>query len=256
MYGQLVLVDPHRPLDSLPLRRARLGYPLFSLGKLLHRYDAAVTLVDDAIKRLDEGLKAQGRSERILMIVGDHGEGLFRPAIAGRSHARYLYDANLEVPWILNGPGIANGHVVQGLAESVDVIPTLLDLLDIDGDDTLAGDSWLAHVQGRAKNTHKQAVLSVTRYGPVDKSRITTPDWTYIHNYHSKQRLRRGRSELYHYLDYNHRRNMVGSHPKRARVLRETMEEWKNQLDSEAIVYETTASEQDLQQLQALGYVD
>ena len=62
-----------------------------------------------------------------------------------------IYDAALGVPWIVRGPGVVRGLRVAAPATGVDLLPTTLDLLDVDpAPPPLEGDgrSWAAILGG------------------------------------------------------------------------------------------------------------
>lgn len=255
LFGQLVTVDTHRPLEVQPMRRLWLGYAPWG-ESLLGDYDSALNEVDEAVARLDAGLAAQGRQDRLLVIVGDHGEGLYTPKHAGRSHASWLYEANLHVPWIVHGPGAAAGHVVQGLATSVDVPTTLLDLVGLPPVPDVAGRSFADAVRGKADRTPRTDILSVTRFGPANKARMTTPDWVYIRNYKRDGTVKRGNEELYAGDDVEQRKNVVRQHPEEAKQLRKKLETARRITARDEITWQPESSREDLEQLEALGYVD
>jgi len=92
-------------------------------------YDAAVAATDVQIGRLLDALRSDGLYDRALVIVtADHGEELWDHG--GFFHGHTLYDELLRVPLIVKFPGNwAAGSVVDGLARSIDILPTIADLL-------------------------------------------------------------------------------------------------------------------------------
>src|SRR5262249_56281901 len=88
-------------------------------------YDGALAYVDQQIGRLLEGLAGSrpGR-ERLVVVVGDHGESLGEHDEV--SHGILAYDATLHVPLVVAGPGFPAGRRSDALARPVDVAPTLL----------------------------------------------------------------------------------------------------------------------------------
>jgi arylsulfatase A-like enzyme len=256
LFGQMVLVDAHRPLDWLPLRQARLGIYSWKGGNLVEQYDSELVRLDDALQRLEEGLEELGRSDRLMVVVGDHGEGLNRPKHAGRAHARWLYDANLHVPLIFSGPGVQPGHVVEGVTQSVDLAPTLLGLVGIEGDELLQGRSQLDAIQGERSRTQGDEILSATHYGSVNKARLTTPYWTYIRNFSADHELKRGEHELYNPNDLDQSRDVSKAHPEVIEALSARLQKETELLREDAMRWELEITEENREQLEALGYVD
>jgi arylsulfatase A-like enzyme len=123
--------------------------PLLEWGKLpedadpwMYYYDDKLRVCDaEVVGRLIEELKKWGMWEDTMMVFcSDHGTNLGdRPAIppfyrqdqpACPCHLN-LYDINLKVACIFKDPDLPKGVRVPGQARSVDIIPTILDLLDV-----------------------------------------------------------------------------------------------------------------------------
>jgi uncharacterized sulfatase len=65
-----------------------------------------------------------------VVLTADHGEEFGEHGRQGHGHS--LYDEVLHVPFVVRAPGLLPaGRRVGGLASLVDVMPTLLDLLDV-----------------------------------------------------------------------------------------------------------------------------
>ena len=258
LYLQMVVVDTHKPLN-LPA-----WFP--AQFKLTHgvrptpsdRYDATLPRLDDVLQQLDDELKRMGRNDRTLVLIGDHGEGLENPEWALRSHGRRLYDANLHVPWVMNGPGIQEGHRVSGLSESVDLVPTLVELYDLEPG-TLHGDSRVPQLQGSSE-TGEAMVFSETWFAQEHHARITTPEWTYIRNYATTDRggPDRGEHEIYAATD---RRQAVPLKAQDAKVamdrLEVQLEELRAEVGADPLIWEGEELTDELhKQLEGLGYIE
>ncbi len=103
-------------------------------------YDAAIAYTDDELRRFfDELATLDLIDPTIVVILSDHGEEF-------GEHGNYehdqLYTEHLHVPLIVRLPGGAHGGTrVSGLCSLIDVFPTLMELLEIDGPDTMQGTS-------------------------------------------------------------------------------------------------------------------
>src|SRR5207249_12152761 len=116
------LYDPHAPYEPPePYRKRYRGRP----------YDGEVAYADAQLGRLLDFLERQGLRGRTLVVVtSDHGEGLGEHG--EEEHMMFLYDSTLRVPFLLSWPGVLPaGARVNGQLRSVDVLPTLLDLLGL-----------------------------------------------------------------------------------------------------------------------------
>lgn len=98
---------------------------------VLPSYEAEVAYVDERLGELDALFGELGlRDDTLLVVVSDHGEGLFHHDLLG--HATAVNEDQLRVVWMMRGPGVARGRVVEAEpARLVDVAPTVLDLLGL-----------------------------------------------------------------------------------------------------------------------------
>jgi choline-sulfatase len=114
------LYDPHAPyVPPSPYDRRYAGRP----------YDGEVAYADAQVGRLVEFLDARGLRGRTLVVVtSDHGEGLGEHG--EDEHLMFVYESTLRVPLLASWPGVLPaGQRIRGLFRSVDLLPTVLDLL-------------------------------------------------------------------------------------------------------------------------------
>ncbi|MBW2121835.1 MAG: sulfatase [Deltaproteobacteria bacterium] len=133
------LYETHEGSEHALLRRG-----LIREGELaeFEYYDAKIRMADERLigpllGRLEElGIV----DDTILVVMSDHGTNLGdRPArqIPWREEGKIypqhttMYDHDLKVAMIISGPGLPRGRVVRGMVGSVDLAPTLLDLVGI-----------------------------------------------------------------------------------------------------------------------------
>ena len=82
---------------------------------------------DELVGRLVDALRGAGTLEQTFVVVtsdhgealGDHGEDM---------HGYFVYESTLRVPLVLRGPGVRPGTRLSGLARTVDLFPTVLDI--------------------------------------------------------------------------------------------------------------------------------
>lgn len=119
------------------------------VSRLLRRlYDGLVRDADEHVARLLAGLK-DGELERdtIVVVLSDHGEGFQEHGLF--LHGNTLFNELLYVPLIVRWPGrLPAGRVVDGFASLVDVMPTILDLVDVEPTGDLEGRSLLGYLEG------------------------------------------------------------------------------------------------------------
>ena len=98
------------------------------------RYRNALHDGDAALGTLIRGIRARGLDERTLWIVfGDHGEA-FGQHDGNYGHTFQIFDENIRVPMILAAPGVVAPQVrSERVVSSIDIAPTLLDLIGREG---------------------------------------------------------------------------------------------------------------------------
>jgi arylsulfatase A-like enzyme/Flp pilus assembly protein TadD len=116
------LYDAHDPYEPPPP---------YSQTYKSHLYDGEIAYADSALANFIEYIKRRGwYGNSIVIVVGDHGEGLGEHG--EDTHGIFLYDSTTHVPLILKLPdGADSGKVIEGQVRTTDILPTVLDLLDI-----------------------------------------------------------------------------------------------------------------------------
>jgi choline-sulfatase len=114
-----------------------------------HLYDGEIAYADSALSNFLEYIKKRGWYENsIIIVVGDHGEGLGEHG--EDTHGVFLYDSTTHVPLIMKLPGNMNsGKVVDAQVRTTDILPTVLDLLDIPVSSKFDGASLKPFLSGR-----------------------------------------------------------------------------------------------------------
>ncbi len=113
-------------------------------------YGLEISYVDQEFGRVLDALRADGRYDRTaIAVVADHGEGMedgFRKH--GWGAHRILYQEQIHVPLILRIPGASSGKTVERLVSAVDILPTVLDYLDVAPEGELGGRSLRPLMEG------------------------------------------------------------------------------------------------------------
>ena len=150
-YLQLMLVDTHSPVTVKTKEREK--YVLEGEPKRLADYRAMLKDFDSAVARLHR--KMSDKSNTYFIVVNDHGEGLNWPEHHGKGHGRNTYPSAVSMPWLMMGPNIPANHSISGIASQVDVVPTILGLLGIDGYEG-PGQNWSSSVLGETNQTTRE----------------------------------------------------------------------------------------------------
>jgi len=110
------LFDPHDPYEPPPPFAAKYKDP----------YDGEIAYADSALGSFIASLKKAGAyANAIIVVVGDHGEGLGEHG--EETHGLFLYDSTLHVPLIVKA-GVASHGVVDAQVRTTDILPTVLAL--------------------------------------------------------------------------------------------------------------------------------
>jgi arylsulfatase A-like enzyme len=124
---------------------------------LIALYDGDIREMDDQIVELFDYLKKEGLDKRTLIVfTSDHGEEFGEHGKVG-VHSHTVYDELLLVPLILHLPEILpQGAAHDAQVQSVDILPTILDLAGIEFKETpIHGKSLLPLIKNgqQAKNS-------------------------------------------------------------------------------------------------------
>jgi arylsulfatase A-like enzyme len=107
------------------------------------RYDNAVAELDREVAKLVAALEELGlRSTTLVVVTSDHGESLSERGFDG--HGFSLYAQEVQVPLLLSPPlPLDPARVVQLPVSSIDIFPTLYEILGVEAPTELGGRSLL-----------------------------------------------------------------------------------------------------------------
>lgn len=153
-------------------------------------YDEKVQRTDEKFRRFLLAVEKLGLSDRTLFILtSDHGTELYE-------HRRYdhgftLYNELLHVPLIIKFPRAIEQRVIRDRVSSVDLMPTILDLMDVrvtaDARQQFRGSSLVPAIKGERV---QRDIFSETDYRAYTYKRsIIAPDgWKLIYTLETKSR--------------------------------------------------------------------
>lgn len=91
-------------------------------------YDGEIRFMDDQLARVIDAVKARGRwDQTLLVVVGDHGEGLNQHGQPGHG---LVWEEQLRAPLLIKAPGVDAGRT-DVLLSIADVMPTALSMVDL-----------------------------------------------------------------------------------------------------------------------------
>ena len=152
------LFDPHDPYEPPPP---------FSERYRDHLYDGEIAYADTAVAHWIAFLKKAGAYDNAIIIVsGDHGEGLGEHG--EDTHGLFLYDSTLHIPLILKLPlaagTVPHGTVIDAQVRTTDILPTILAATSAAAPADLNGESLLPLIEGHGPSTSDRALFGETDY--------------------------------------------------------------------------------------------
>jgi len=126
----------------------RVNLPVEAQLSMRAAYYGMLNHVDDQLRRLINHKQLSHGHDTIMVLTSDHGEMLgdhyrFRKSVA--------YEGSARVPFLLTAPpefGIDKGRATDTVATHADLMPTLLDMLEIDIPDSVDGRSFYPQMRG------------------------------------------------------------------------------------------------------------
>jgi arylsulfatase A-like enzyme len=158
-------------------------------------FDGEVRFVDYYIGLIRRYLALKGLEEKTLFIItSDHGEEFGEHGYS--YHAKHLYEEVLRVPLIISSPAlIPSGLSIPTQVRSLDIVPTILDLLGIPPLAKHQGESLLP-LLSLASPPERPALSQIGENNPAEKKSelisFNTGDYKLIWDKHTDIK------ELYH----------------------------------------------------------
>ncbi|MCK5548245.1 MAG: sulfatase-like hydrolase/transferase, partial [Thermoplasmata archaeon] len=119
------------PLQKLILRGENPPYNMDRerLEWCYRSYYGAISHIDREVGRILDMLEETGAAgNTIVVFTSDHGDQLLEHGFMGKNA---FFEASIRVPFMIRFPGIVNAGRYDELTESVDLLPTLFDLLGL-----------------------------------------------------------------------------------------------------------------------------
>lgn len=132
-------------------------------------YDVRIRLFDGFFRELLAALKQHGiYDDSLIIFTSDHGESFAEPHNNGKMvadvHCNPPYDSEIRVPLIVKLPASAGQEPVgvDSVVSLLDIVPTVLSMLDLESDPPLRGRPLLAFAE-EAQRGQRSPVYAVNR---------------------------------------------------------------------------------------------
>jgi len=168
--------DPHEP---------HIAPPPYSQLFAHDPYQGEIAYADDCLGSILRDLEEMGERERtLIVVVGDHGEG--RSEHNEMTHAFLAYETTLHVPFLLWIPGLDSGLRVAEQVGTVDIVPTVLDLLGFEIPPDIQGRSLQPLIaarphRGAPRTYYAESLSPRLTHGFGELRVLYQGPWKYIH---------------------------------------------------------------------------
>jgi choline-sulfatase len=223
------LFDPHDPYEPPPP---------FAEKYKDHLYDGEIAYADSAVANWIAFLKKAGAYDNAIIIVsGDHGEGLGEHG--EDTHGLFLYDSTLHIPLLVKMPVKAAGSARRGVVldaqvRTTDILPTILAVTEVAAPAELNGESLLPLIDAHgASSSGGRALFGETDYplrwgwAPLRALRADNTKW-----------IEAPRAELYDLqADPKEMKNLYasGGENSKLQAMQAEMAKWKAKLPQAAV---------------------
>ncbi len=225
----------HDTMENSPYKKAnqRLNLPEYrdeeKIRYMISDYYGIIKEIDDWIGEILKTLDKNGLADNTLIIfTSDHGEML---GAHGMREKNVFYEESSHVPLLIRFPGeIKKKTVVDGYISNVDLFPTILDYLNIEGDYVSNGTSLRDLIEGNETDHGKYVVTEWDRGDSVPNYMIVKDGWKLIIPYTATSNVINAMYDLN--SDPHEMNNLLGLNPNRAdyeqkgEELRKDLLEW------------------------------
>jgi arylsulfatase A-like enzyme len=226
---------PHGPLN-VPVKYTEMYREVEELPERQKRFYGMISNIDDNFQVLQEHLEKLGLTDNtILIFMTDNGTAaghvVYDAGLRGNKGSEYEGGHRVPFMWRWPGGNIGGGHKVDQLTAHFDLLPTLVDLLDLDFEPAKAldGTSLVPLLSGQSENWPNRILYVDTQRGLnlVKYKQYSVMD--------SSWRLVNG-NELYHVSeDLGQTRNLFDTYPDIVARLSEAYELWWNSILNEGV---------------------
>lgn len=278
----LFYIDPHNPYSPPPAYQTlfdpewkgmpvsdwkhELGEPEpAKLANMIAQYDGTIAYWDAELRKLTEELDKRGLFDNSMLVyTSDHGEAFWEHGFWG--HNKIMYEPLCAVPLFLSFPVPIHfpplrrtSAVVEEVVSSVDIVPTMLDFLNVEPDPSARGRSAIPLVFGGDPGPERIAYCEeiLTRYGPYDVRAVRTKTHKYIRviNFEGDENY----GDLFFDLeaDPGEKNNIIASEPEQGAIHKKILDIRMAEIAGigEVEVDTVAVDEAVLERLRALGYL-
>jgi len=208
-------------------------------------YDEKILYVDSMVGEFLNSLKGKILDNTVIIIFSEHGEMFARHGRFGRSGTirGTLYDDVVNVPLIIKIPQQKSKRI-KGLVQLIDIMPTILDLLNTSSGQPLQGKSLIPLIEdnhainefvyaGALYNYRRPKPNLLYQFQSINES-IRNSRWKLIHEItcselenNTPKQIQDETFELYDLMhDRQENNNLIKDYPRIANDLKDRLSRW------------------------------
>ncbi len=172
--GEAKIITPHETKSI----------PWVEVERMKALYMGEISYMDSYFQQIRAELARLNLLENTLVVItADHGESFAENNYLG--HGGSVNDPSIHIPLIFSRPGrIPAGVVVEGLCESIDIMPTILDYLGLEALPEIHGRSLLPFLEGETMISDRSGYSEAMGSGDEKKSiwSLVRHDWKFVYN--------------------------------------------------------------------------
>lgn len=124
------------------------GFSDNRIKQLTKYYYGMISFIDQEIGKIKNALAEKGQLDNtIIIFTSDHGEYMGDYGLLKKGP--FMYDDLIKVPLFFWGKGISQGVVSNAIVENIDIVPTILNLIQCDIPYGIQGETLINILQNR-----------------------------------------------------------------------------------------------------------
>jgi arylsulfatase A-like enzyme len=156
--------------NKMIIKKGSLKFEKQDMIPIKALYDGEIRMADEIVHDIYSFFKNQGILDQTIMIItADHGDELLDHGLIGHASTNWggqLYDEIIHVPLIIRYPPLSQqGKVIDEMVELIDIMPTIFEIIGIQGNRWIQGRSFLGLIQGRESSWKKYAFSETSLCG-------------------------------------------------------------------------------------------
>jgi len=213
-------------------------------------YHGEIQYIDEQINRVLAQIEGLGLRERTLVVVvADHGEAMGEHD--EKTHMYFVYDGTIRVPLLFWGATVPKGLKIESLVRTVDIAPTILDMLNLPPLEGIQGTSLLPLIKGESLDLdlvgYGESLEPHIIFGTSVLRFVRKGKWKYIHKVEP---------ELFDLTaDPGELKNLSSAHPEIVERLRAELSALVAEAPEKVSGARTAIDPATAAQLEALGYM-